>query len=106
MALIGANQRRYRGRWQHTGDRHLRLHQPGPRHVQRQPVRDQQRPRPRPGNGTDLVVVPVTLMVQGPTAVTLNTVDAAPLPLAVPLTVVPATLGLAAAAVYTLRRKK
>ena len=63
-------------------------------------------PDPGPGNGTDLVIVPVTLMVQGPTAVTLNTVDAAPLPLAVPLTALPAALGLAAAAVYTLRRRR
>ncbi len=59
-----------------------------------------------PGNGTDLVIVPLELMVQGPTAVTLNNVDAAPLPAGVPLTVLPAALGLALAAAYTLRRRR
>lgn len=59
-----------------------------------------------PGNGTDLVIVPVELIVQGPTAVTLDAVAAAPLPIDVPWTALPATLGLAAAAAYTLRRKK
>lgn len=59
-----------------------------------------------PGNGTNLVIVPLELMVQGPTAVTLNNVDAAPVPAGVPLTVLPAALGLALAAAYTLRRRR
>jgi hypothetical protein len=59
-----------------------------------------------PGNGTNLVIVPLELMVQGPTAVTLNTVDASPIPAGVPLTVLPAALGLAAAAAFVLRRRR
>ncbi len=59
-----------------------------------------------PGNGTNLVIVPLELMVQGPTAVTLSNVDATPVPAGVPLTVLPAALGLALAAAYTLRRRR
>ncbi|QLQ07275.1 MAG: hypothetical protein HZY76_15410 [Anaerolineae bacterium] len=50
--------------------------------------------------------MPVELIVQGPTAITLDAVAAAPLPIDVPLTALPAALGLAAAAVYTLRRRR
>jgi subtilisin-like proprotein convertase family protein len=67
-----------------------------------------------PGNGTDLVIVPVTLTVEPPTAVTLSGLAAtgetapaqAPLPLAgLPLAALPAALGLALGAAYVLRRK-
>lgn len=63
-------------------------------------------PDPGPGNGTDLVVVPLSLTVEAPTAVTLRDVDASPLPFSAPLMALPAALGLAAAAVYTLRRRR
>ncbi len=63
-------------------------------------------PDPGTGNGTNLVIVPLELMVQGPTAVALNAVDAAPIAAGVPLTALPAALGLAAAAVYALRRRR
>ncbi len=67
-----------------------------------------------PGNGTDQVIVPVTLTVESPTAVTLSGLAAAgetapaqaPLPLAgLPLAALPAALGLALSAAYILRRK-
>lgn len=65
-----------------------------------------------PGNETDLVIVPVTLTVQPPTAVALDGLAAssepvqAPLPLAgLPLAALPAAVGLALGAAYVLRRK-
>ncbi len=59
-----------------------------------------------PGNGTNLVVVPVTLTVGDPTAVTLNSVSATPLPAAgLPLAALPALVSLALGAAYALRRR-
>lgn len=65
-----------------------------------------------PGNETKLVIVPVTLTVQPPTAVALDGLAASsepaqtPLPLAgLPLTALPAAVGLALGAAYVLRRK-
>ena len=50
---------------------------------------DSNDPNPGPGNGTDLVIVPLTLIVQEPTAVTLSGLAAddtspAPMPVSVP----------------------
>lgn len=65
-----------------------------------------------PGDGTDLVVVPVTLTVSVPTAVTLGDLSAnaaqSPAPLGgMPLGVaMPAALSLSLAAAYIVRRKK
>ncbi len=68
-----------------------------------------------PGNETNLVVVPVTLTVTAPTAVTLSGLAAAsetaptqaPLPLAgLPLAALPAVVGLALGAAYALRRRQ
>ena len=62
-----------------------------------------------PGNGTDLVVVPLTLTVEQPSAVTLSGLDAAqaPLPAAgLPVAALPATIGLALGAAYVLRRRR
>ena len=70
-----------------------------------------------PGNGTDLVIVPVTLTVNTPTAVTLANLTASgavldkaqlplPIPAALPVAALPAAAGLAMAAVYALRRKR
>ena len=66
-----------------------------------------------PGNETNLVVVPVTLTVLPPTAVTLNGLAAsseqaqAPLPLAgLPLAALPAAVSLALGAAYVLRRRR
>ena len=63
-----------------------------------------------PGNGTDLVIVPVTLTVQPPTAVTLTSVTANPAaPLAgLPLATLPAAVAAAAAvgAAFVARRKR
>jgi hypothetical protein len=62
-----------------------------------------------PGNETDLVVVPLTLTVEEPTAVTLSALDAAqaPLPAAgLPVAALPAALGLALGAAYALRRQR
>ena len=62
-----------------------------------------------PGNETDLVVVPLTLIVEEPTAVTLSALDAAqaPLPLAgLPLAAMPAVVALALGAAYALRRRE
>jgi hypothetical protein len=65
-----------------------------------------------PGNGTNLVQVPVTLTVTPPTAVTLSGLAAssetapAQAPLAgLPLAALPATIGLALGAAYVLRRR-
>ena len=59
-----------------------------------------------PGNGTDLVIVPVTLTVTDPTAVTLDGLSATPLPAAgLPLAALPAAIALALGAAYALRRK-
>lgn len=62
-----------------------------------------------PGNGTDLVVVPLTLTVEAPTAVTLGSLDAAqaPLPLAgLPVAALPVAISLALGAAYALRRRR
>jgi len=62
-----------------------------------------------PGNETDLVVVPLTLIVEEPTAVTLSALDAAqaPLPLAgLPVAAMPAVVALALGAAYALRRRE
>ena len=67
-------------------------------------------PTPGPGNGTNLVPVPVTLIVQQPTAVTLSGMDATESPSAIPaglpMAAFPAAAGLAMAAVYALRRRR
>ncbi len=67
-------------------------------------------PDPGPGNGTNLAPVPVTLIVQTPTAVTLSGLGATESPSAIPtglpLTAFPAAAGLAMAAVYALRRRR
>jgi hypothetical protein len=55
------------------------------------------------------VIVPVTLIVGDPTAVTLDGLSAAqaPLPAAgLPLAALPAAIGLALGAAYALRRKE
>ncbi len=70
-----------------------------------------------PGNGTDLVIVPVTLTVSPPTAVTLANLTAGgealdkaqsplPIPASLPVAALPAAAGLAMAAVYALRRRR
>jgi hypothetical protein len=62
-----------------------------------------------PGNETDLVVVPLTLTVEEPTAVTLGSLDAAQAPLAaagLPVAALPAAIGLALGAAYVLRRRR
>ena len=64
-----------------------------------------------PGNGTDLVIVPVTLTVQPPTAVALTDLaagtDQMPAPAGVPLGAVAAAgLSMAMAAGYALRRRR
>lgn len=63
-----------------------------------------------PGNGTDLVIVPVTLTVQPPTAVTLAGLatenSASPAGAGVPLSALPAAAAAAFAAVYALRRRR
>jgi hypothetical protein len=64
-------------------------------------------PNTGPGNETSLVIVPVTLIVGDPTAVTLDGLSAAPLPVAgLPVAALPAAIGLALGAVYALRRRK
>jgi hypothetical protein len=62
-----------------------------------------------PGNSTDLVIVPVTLMVADPTAVTLSGLSAAQasLPAAgLPVAALPALAGLALGAAYAVRRRQ
>ena len=60
-----------------------------------------------PGNETDLVIVPVTLTVTDPTAVTLDGLSATPLPAAgLPLAALPAAIALALGAAYALRRRQ
>ncbi len=65
-----------------------------------------------PGNGTDLVIVPVTLTVQPPTAVALTDLAAgvdqmpAPVPAAPLGAVAAAGLSMALAAGYALRRRR
>ncbi len=62
-----------------------------------------------PGTGTGLVIVPVTLHVGEPTAVTLSGLMAqssAAIPAGLPVAALPAAAGLAMAAVYALRRKR
>lgn len=62
-----------------------------------------------PGNETELVVVPLTLVVEAPTAVTLSDITAtqAPLPLAgLPLAALPAAVSVALGAAYVLRRRR
>ncbi|MEI2689633.1 MAG: choice-of-anchor J domain-containing protein [Anaerolineae bacterium] len=55
---------------------------------------DSNDPDAGPGNGTDLVIVPVTLIVGDPTAVTLDGLSATPLPAAgLPLAALPAAIG-------------
>ena len=65
-------------------------------------------PDPGPGNGTALVIVPLTLIVQAPTAVSFSSFDAgpaqAPANTALGL-LAPAALGMALAAAYAMRRK-
>ncbi len=61
-----------------------------------------------PGNETELVVVPLSLVVEEPTAVTLSSLDAAQasLPLAgLPGAALPIALSLALGAAYALRRR-
>ena len=60
-----------------------------------------------PGNGTNLVVVPVTLTVGEPTAVTLDSLQASPAAGAgsLPLLALPALVSLALGAAYALRRR-
>ncbi|MEI2690141.1 MAG: hypothetical protein V9H69_10720 [Anaerolineae bacterium] len=60
-----------------------------------------------PGNETDLVIVPVTLTVTDPTAVTLDGLSATPLPAAgLPLAALPTAIALALGAAYALRRRQ
>ncbi|MCB9155474.1 MAG: hypothetical protein H6649_15640, partial [Caldilineae bacterium] len=64
-----------------------------------------------PGNGTDLVIVPVTLTVRPPTAVALTDlaagVEQMPAPAGVPMGAVAAAgISMAMAAGYALRRKR
>jgi predicted extracellular nuclease len=62
-----------------------------------------------PGNETELVVVPLSLVVEDPTAVTLSSLDAtqASLPLAgLPGAALPIALSLALGAAYALRRRQ
>jgi predicted extracellular nuclease len=62
-----------------------------------------------PGNETELVVVPLNLVVEEPTAVTLSSLDAAQasLPLAgLPGAALPVVLSLALGAAYALRRRQ
>jgi hypothetical protein len=62
-----------------------------------------------PGNGTDLVILPVSLMVADPTAVTLSGLSAAQasLPAAgLPVAALPALAGLALGAAYAVRRRQ
>ncbi len=64
---------------------------------------------PGPGNGADLVIVPVSLLVADPTAVTLSGLSAAQasLPAAgLPVAALPALAGLALGAAYALRRRQ
>ena len=68
-------------------------------------------PDPGPGNGTDQVIVPVTLTVRPPTAVALTDLaaetDQMPAPVGVPMGVVAAAgLSMAMAAGYALRRRR
>lgn len=61
-----------------------------------------------PGNETDLVMVPLTLTVEAPSAVALSTLDAtqAALPATgLPLAALPAAISLALGAAYALRRR-
>lgn len=65
-----------------------------------------------PGNETELVVVPVTLTVQSPTAVRLGDVAVTPAQVALPVAAglpwvaIPAVMGMAAAAAYVMRRRR
>jgi hypothetical protein len=53
------------------------------------------------------VIVPVTLIVGDPTAVTLDGLSASPLPAAgLPVAALPAAIGLALGAAYALRRRQ
>ena len=64
---------------------------------------------PGPGNGADLVIVPVSLMVADPTAVTLSGLSAAQAssPAAgLPVAALPALAGLALGAAYAVRRRQ
>jgi subtilisin-like proprotein convertase family protein len=64
-------------------------------------------PNTGPGNETGLVIVPVTLIVGDPTAVTLDGLSASPLPAAgLPVAALPAAIGLALGAAYALRRRQ
>ena len=65
-----------------------------------------------PGNETELVIVPITLTVQSPTAVRLGDVAVTPAQVALPVAaglpwgVIPAAVGLLAAAAYVMRRRR
>jgi len=67
-------------------------------------------PDPSPGNETSVVVVPVTLTVQPPTAVALTDLAAgesqSPVPASIPVSALPAAAVAAFAAVYALRRRR
>ena len=72
---------------------------------------DSNDPNPGPGNGTDLVIVPLTLIVQEPTAVTLSGLAAddtspAPMPVSVPMSALPAAVAAAFAVAVALRRRR
>ncbi len=62
-----------------------------------------------PGNETDLVIVPLELTVEIPTAVTLSSIGASQMPLpaaGLPLAALPAVISLALGAAYALRRRQ
>lgn len=59
-----------------------------------------------PGNETELVVVPVTLTVQSPTAVQLSAVAAQPVPVGLPWLTIPAAVSMVVAAAYAWRRRR
>jgi subtilisin-like proprotein convertase family protein len=67
---------------------------------------DSNDPDPGPGNGTDRMIVPVSLTVVEPTAVRLSNIDTAPAPVALPLATLSALAGLSLGAAYVLRRRK
>ena len=70
---------------------------------------DSNDPDAGPGNGTNLVVVPVTLIVGNPTAVTLDGLSAAQtsLPLGgLPLAALPAAAAAALGAAFVWRRRR
>ena len=67
---------------------------------------DSNDPNPGPGNGTNRVIVPVSLTVAEPTAVRLSNIGAGPLPAALPLAALSGLASLALGAAYALRRRK